>query len=63
MSKMEGIERELRNTKKDILVYIALQALKVSSLARNELSILYEEAECENCKEKIKAILDKMEDV
>lgn len=63
MSKMEGIERELRNTKKDILVYIALQALKVSSIARNELALLYKEAECEGCKEKIKTILDKMEDV
>lgn len=58
--KIKEIREGLKNTKKNVLVYIALEALRVSAIAKIELDNLYRECKCKECRDKIREILTKI---
>ena len=60
--ELETFHRKLHNMKKDALAYITLGAIKKLTIAQQGLLKLYDEANCEECKQKIMDILNQIGD-
>ena len=60
--ELEAFHRKLYNIKKDALAYITLGAIKKLTIAQQGLLKLYDEANCEECKQKIMDILNQIGD-
>ena len=58
--KINELREKLKNTKKNVLVYIALEALRVSAIVKMELENLYRECDCKECRDKIRETLTKI---
>lgn len=60
--ELETFHRKLYNMKKDALAYIALGAIKKLTIAQQGLLKLYDEATCEECKQKVLAIINQLDE-
>lgn len=60
--ELETFHRKLYNMKKDALAYITLGAIKKLTIAQQGLLKLYDEAECEECKQKVLDIINQIGD-
>lgn len=60
--ELETFHRKLYNMKKDALAYIALGAIKKLTIAQQGLLKLYDEATCEECKQKVLEIINQMDE-
>ena len=60
--ELETFHRKLYNMKKGALAYIALGAIKKLTIAQQGLLKLYDEATCEECKQKVLAIINQLDE-
>ena len=60
--ELETFHRKLYNMKKDALAYITLGAIKKLTIAQQGLLKLYDEATCEECKQKVLDIINQIGD-